>query len=107
VKGNNIYKYNNYRKYLNFCRTLESGGKMPYRKFSQMLGFKTDSYIIEVINRSKDLGKKSIWPVTKALCLTRNEIMYFNMMTLYADSEHSGEKKWAFAEMKRLKIGNV
>ena len=71
----NIFIYTNYRLILRdfYDERKRDNRKFSYSVFATQAGFKTKSYLIEVISAKKALSAKSVLKVAKAMKLKKKE----------------------------------
>jgi len=99
-----IYAYLKYTEFIEdwYHSQKKINPKYTYQKLADDAGFKTNSYIIDVIKGRKDLSAKSIDQVANALKLNKKEGEYFNHLVRFNSSSNNQQKRLYFNKLKQF-----
>ena len=97
-----IYSYTDYRRYLEdfYKDQKEIRPSFSYQLFAEKSGFVANSYLIDIIKGRKDLSKKSILAVAKAMKLKRRKVDYFEILVVFTQAKTVDEKEYFFEKLK-------
>lgn len=99
-----IFEYENYRILLeDFFKQRKSQGKYSYRDFSQAAGMNSSSWLMHLINGTKNLSSVSAQKVAKVLGLDEKEEKYFLLLVKFTQSKSSRDKDKYFRSMLDFK----
>lgn len=94
-----IFEYHDYRLYLkdlrNYLRALDK--KYSLRYFARVAGFKTHSFLKEVIEGRSKLSEESVEKFAKAFQLSKQEFDFFKSL-VHLNQAETSEKKQAYAK---------
>jgi len=95
-----VYSYKSYRKILfDFYRlTKENDRKFSYQVFSEKARYVSNSFIIDVLSKRKDIATGGAYSFGLAMGLKFRELMYFEALAEYNDS--SSKKAKDYYKMK-------
>jgi uncharacterized protein (TIGR02147 family) len=100
----NIFTYTNYRHLLkDFYEDMKR--KTPafsYHVFAQKAGFKTKSYLIDVIAGRKALSRESVLRVTRAMGLKKKETEFFETLVHFNDAAILKDREIYFGRLKTI-----
>jgi len=100
---NNIYDYMDYREFLKdrieYLR--ENNPKFSYRYFNKRAGFKSPSYIKQIIQGRVNLGIKGIKGILAGLNLSEREGRFFEAVVHFCQASEADEKEKYYAEMRK------
>jgi uncharacterized protein (TIGR02147 family) len=89
-----IFEYDNYREYLKdvfaFRKSQRKG--LSIRNFARLAGFQSHSFVIFVLQGTKDLSQEGIGKFSKALKHTKDEAYFFKNLVLQNQAKSSSEK---------------
>jgi len=108
-KAPSIYNYRDYRKFIiAFIKHKELElGTYPWNDMALELGFKSNSYIIEVcVSRIKSLSIDSAFKFANVLGLWNQEVHFFYLMVLHNNSTDKEERQFLRFKMSEIKESN-
>lgn len=100
-----ILDYTDYRTYLSdFFKSRKDKNPMySHRVFAQQAGLSSPSYLLMIINGSRNLTTKSVPKFVDGLKIKGMEARYFELLVLYTQSEALEAKARYFGEMMSIK----
>ncbi len=100
-----IYDYENYVRFLNdwFKEEKSKNKKFSHQFFAQTAGFKSRSFMANILNGSRALNPKYIFKVAMGLKLQSKETKYFEALVYYKESKDLKEKDFHFKLAQKLK----
>lgn len=100
--GPDIYKYTDYRKYLKdfYESSKKENNSFSYQYFANKAGFKTKTFLFNVIQGDKPLSKKSIFGLTQAMKLNKKETDYFETLVNLNEAKTIKEKEHYFSKLQ-------
>jgi uncharacterized protein (TIGR02147 family) len=104
-KGPVIFKYTDYRKYLNdtFEFRKKKNRHFTFRYFSKKAGMSSPSALKEVMEGKKNLTHKSILQFAIGFDLNKSETEYFTNLVYFNQAKTESEKNSYFKELVKLK----
>ncbi len=98
----NIFKYTNYRKFLaDFYEYQKSQRKnFSYQEFASRCGFKTKTFLYNVIKGKKALPKSGLFSLCQGLKLKGKEAEYFETLVFFNEAKNSKEKEYYFEKLQ-------
>ncbi len=97
-----IYKFHDYRKYLEEVFASLKAQKISKRTFAKENGV-SNAYLTMVLNKKRNLDPRYIEAFGEYLNLSASEKKYFENLVLLSDSEDSDERANAFKKLSRFK----
>lgn len=99
-----IYNYTSYREFLHdyYVNQKRLHPHFSYQYFANKAGFKTKTFIYKVIKGKKDLAKRSILKIAKAMGLKKRETDYFEAMVDFNNAAGIDEKEHYFHRLLLL-----
>jgi len=94
----NIYNYLNYREFL-YDYYSEKKREKPaysYQVFAQKAGFKSKSFIADVIDGEKNLSEESIFALRNAIELNEADFSYFKALVAFNQAKTNSQKDHFF-----------
>jgi uncharacterized protein (TIGR02147 family) len=94
----NIYNYLNYREFL-YDYYSEKKREKPaysYQVFAQKAGFKSKSFIADVIDGEKNLSEESIFALGNAIELNESDFAYFKTLVAFNQAKTNSQKDHFF-----------
>ena len=85
----NLFSYNNYKQYLydyyvkKKKEQANSEDTFSYRKYAKLFGFKSDGYLIEIIQGKKDASQKAAGFFAKFFEFSFYERLYWDALVSY------------------------
>ena len=100
-----IFEYDNYRVYLNeFVAWQRSfNANFSLRFLALKAGFKSHSFMHNVLSGKRNLTLESIGKVSKALALGRKETLYMRALVLFNQAQTYEEREEALREMGKIR----
>ena len=94
----NIYNYLNYREWLlDFYREKKAAkSSYSYMLFATAAGFKSKSFLADVIEGKKNLSAESIFALSTVLCLSEIEFTYFKNLVAFNQAKTHVQKDHFF-----------
>ncbi|MFH0919100.1 MAG: TIGR02147 family protein [Fibrobacterota bacterium] len=104
-----IYHYSNYRQYLfDFYADKKKGGQQfSFKLFAKTAGFKSKSFVCDIILGRRNLSKKSTLQLSGTLDLNHHEMEFFETLVLFNQSSSAFEKKYFQKKLNRLNIHGI
>jgi len=100
----NIFDYSSYRDFLkDFYQERKKKGGYTYRDFSKSAGMNSSSWLLLLINGSKNLTPESILRVAAAVGLKKKETDYFELLVHYTQAKTTESKNHYYQKMLVLK----
>ncbi len=100
-----IFDHLDYRVYLteHYEKNKEANPHFSFRSFSNKAGFKTKDFLYRVMHGEKNLSQASIFKLSGALGLKREEIEYFENLVKFNQSHVVKEKDFYFQKLMALR----
>lgn len=101
MKKPNLFKYDNYRKFLKdwFMWMKEVKPEFSYRLFSRIAGFQSPNQLLLVMQNQRNIALASISKYFTALKLKQSERKYFEYLVKFNQAEDMLSKKEYFKEL--------
>lgn len=101
----NIFQYTDYRLYLKayYEKMKKSKPYFSYRYFSKLADVTAPNFLYLIIKGERNLTKRSLVKVAKALSLLGDELSYFENMVFYTQAKSIDEKNFFYSNMLQLK----
>jgi uncharacterized protein (TIGR02147 family) len=102
--GMNIITYTNYRHLIKdfYDSNKQRNPAFSYQAFARKAGFKTKSYLIDVIAGRKPLSKESILRVARAMGLKKKETEFFEALVHFNDATVLNDREFYFGRLKAV-----
>ena len=99
----NIFEYKDYRELLDnlFSEIKDRNPKVTHRSFNKALGFNSPNFVLQVIQKKKNLTEVSAERIAKALDFSKDEIFYFKNLVLLNQSTTIDERQMYAHQMLR------
>lgn len=99
-----IFNYTDYRLFIKdfYEEKKKASAAFSYQVFAQKAGFRTNSYLIDVINGRKALSKTSIYDVAKAMDLKKKETEFFDVLVHFTHAKKNKEREFYFERIKSM-----
>ena len=93
-----IFIYTDYRKFLKdyYENKKKENKSFSYQRFANKAGFKTKTFLFNVIRGDKPLSKKSILNLAQAMKLKKKETDYFETLINFNESKTVKEREYYF-----------
>lgn len=100
-----IFDHLDYRVYLkeHYGKSKEANPHFSFRSFSNKAGFKTKDFLYRVMHGEKNLSQASIFKLSGALGLKREEVEYFENLVKFNQSKVIKEKDFYFQKLSALR----
>jgi uncharacterized protein (TIGR02147 family) len=100
-----IFDHLDYRVYLkeHYEKSKAANPHFSFRSFSNKAGFKTKDFLYRVMHGEKNLSQASIFKLSGALGLKREEIEYFENLVKFNQSRVVKEKDFYFQKLAALR----
>jgi uncharacterized protein (TIGR02147 family) len=99
-----LFEFIDYRKFLEhyYKEKKKSSRHFSYRYFAQKTGINSPSFLKHVIDDKRNLTTPVIEKFSKALKLTKKEIVYFRHLVLFNQAKPSHEKQEHYAVLRSM-----
>jgi uncharacterized protein (TIGR02147 family) len=99
-----VYTYTDYRSYIRdfYLEKKKNQESFSYQNFAQKARFRTNSYLIDIINKRKALSKNSILDVAKAMDLKKRETEYFEALVHFTHARTDKQKEFYFSRIRSM-----
>jgi uncharacterized protein (TIGR02147 family) len=109
---NNIYNYLNFREFLHDYYLEKKRDKTSYslKVFAQKAGFKSKSFIADVMSGDKNLSEESVFALGKALEMNEPDFVYFKTLVAFNQAKTNSQKDHFFkllVKSNRLVTGRL
>jgi uncharacterized protein (TIGR02147 family) len=100
-----IFEYLDYRVFLreHYEKSKEANPHFSFRSFSNRAGFKTKDFLYRVIHGKKNLSQASVFKLSGALNMKREETEYFENLVKFNQSRNVKEKDFYFQRLAALR----
>lgn len=99
-----IFDYLDYREYLkDHIQELRSREKFSVRQFAEQAGFKSYGYLTMVLNKSRNLSKKSAKKIAEGLRLTAKAAAFFEALVGFNQAEDLLTKDFFYNQLLEFK----
>ncbi len=100
-----IYAYDNYRIFLRdyMDKQRNANRKFSLRFFAMKAGFKSHSFLDNVVQGKRNLTLESTRKIVKAFGLERKEALFFQSLVLYNQSKTPREREENFRELAKIR----
>lgn len=100
-----IFDYLDYRVFLkeHYEKSKEANPHFSFRSFSNKAGFKTKDFLYRVMQGEKNLSQASVFKISGALSLKREETDYFENLVKFNQSRNLKEKDFYFQKLSALR----
>ncbi len=100
-----IFSYSDYRKFLSdyYDERKISRFGFSYQNFSQKAGFTSKSFVFNVINGRKNLGRGSIVKLCDAMKLSKTEAAYFETLVYFNQAPNFKERNFYFEKLSAIR----
>jgi uncharacterized protein (TIGR02147 family) len=99
-----ISSYTDYRTLIAdyYKSRKESDPSFSFQRFAERAGFRTKTYLHKVINGDKDLSKRSVFAVGRAMGLSKRQAEYFEALVHFNQARSVDEREHYFVELQSL-----
>jgi uncharacterized protein (TIGR02147 family) len=100
-----IFDHLDYRVYLkeHYEKSKAANPHFSFRSFSNKAGFKTKDFLYRVMHGEKNLSQASVFKLSGALGLKREETEYFENLVKFNQSKNVKEKDFYFQRLSSLR----
>ncbi|MDB5049062.1 MAG: hypothetical protein JWO30_2133 [Fibrobacteres bacterium] len=100
-----IFDHLDYRVYLteHYEKSKQANPHFSFRSFSTKAGFKTKDFLYRVMHGEKNLSQASVFKLSGALNLKREEVEYFENLVKFNQSRNVKEKDFYFQRLSALR----
>lgn len=100
-----LFEYMDYRQYLSDYLDHMSSTKQHFNRtyFSKKAGIRSVSYLRMIINNERNMGFQTIYKVTSALSLGKQQSAYFEALVKYNQAKSKEQKSFFLKEIALLK----
>ena len=100
-----IFDHLDYRVYLkeHYDKSKEANPHFSFRSFSNKAGFKTKDFLYRVMHGEKNLSQASVFKLSGALSLKREETEYFENLVKFNQSRNVKEKDFYYQRLAALR----
>jgi uncharacterized protein (TIGR02147 family) len=100
-----IFDHLDYRAYLreHYEKSKEANPHFSFRSFSNKAGFKTKDFLYRVMHGEKNLSQASVFKLSGALGLKREETEYFENLVKFNQSTNLKEKDFYYQRLAALR----
>ena len=100
-----VFHYLDYRQYMKdwYDEAKAKNPAFSFRAWADKCGYKSKSFIPEVLSGKKRLSPKSVEQMGQALGLKNEHLRYFEVLTLFQNSRSESEKKLHLETLQKFK----
>jgi len=97
----NIYNYLNYREFLHdsYSTKKAENPRYSFQILAEKAGFKSKSFLADVIDGKKNLSEKSVFSLQKALEMSDADFTYFKTLVAFNQAETTTQKDHFFKQL--------
>lgn len=104
-----IFDYLDYRAYLkdHYDQGKKANPHFSFRSFSNKAGFKTKDFLYRVMHGEKNLSQASVFKLSGALSLKREEIEYFDYLVKFNQAQNTRERDFYFQKLALMRADQL